>query len=450
MQRYQKLSVYGSDYDSVDRVDIVDEHTAKIVLKGPSTYVWLNDIPVSYGAIVDVKAANQMGDTAFGENPVGAGPYKVKEWVRGSQVVLVRNELYKTNLPFVQNKGPNSYIDEVIIRFIPEDVTRLSEIEAGTVDIMRGVPVDAVAKLRDSTTIGMYESLTPGIEYIMINEKRPPLDDPRVRQALNYAIDRDELQMTLEGTVLPCYSYMSPSMLAYNASLEEYAKNRYAYNQDKAKSLIEEAGWTMGSDGVFHKNGEPLTLSLLVPNDEPLLKRVGPLIQSQLAKVGVKTDVREFTYSYIRDQSRNWDFDLAARFYSWHDPAGILPYLLHSTMANYTYSNPEADKLLEEDFMGALDPTARIELYTKLQRMWLEDAPFVPLFVSKVYTAVTKNVQGLVIMPPFATLFVNDAKVIAGTAQAITPWMPLLLSAALFVNFGYTAARKDDQAASRT
>jgi peptide/nickel transport system substrate-binding protein len=256
--------------------------------------------------------------------------------------------------------------------------------------------------------------------------------------------------MTLEGTVLPCYSYMSPSMLAYNASLEEYAKNRYAYNPDKARSLLAEAGWTMGSDGIFYKNGQPLTLALTIPNDEPLLKRVGPLIQSQLAKVGIKVDVREFTYSYIRDQTRHWNFELAARYYSWHDPAGILPYLLHSTMANYTYSNPEVDKLLEEDFMGALDPAARIELYTKVQRMWLEDAPFVPLFVSKAYTAVRKNVQGLVIMPPFATLFLNDVKVTAGTAQATTPWVPLLLNVALFVNFGYTAARKDDPAASRT
>jgi len=451
MERYRKLSVYGSDYDSVERVEIVDEHTARIVLKQPSTYVWLNDIPVVYGAIVDVKAANEMGDAAFGLKPVGSGLFKVKEWVQGSQVVLERNDLYKTNLPFVQNKGPNTYIDEIIIRFIPEDVTRLSELEAGTVEIMRGVPVDAVTKLKENPDVVMYESLTPGIEYIMINQKVPPLDDARVRQALNYAIDRDELQLTLEGTVLPCYGYMSPSMLAYSSSAEDFAKSRYAYSPDKARSLLAEAGWTdTDNDGIVDKNGQPLTLTLLNPYDEPRLKRIGPLLQSQFAKAGVRVEIREYDYRYIRDQTRHWNFELAARYYSWHDPAGILPYLLHSEMANYTYSNPEVDKLLDEDFSGALAPEARVELYTKLQRMWLEDAPFVPLFVNREFTAVRKSVQGLVVMPPFATLFMNDVKVMAGTGQVIMPWLPLLLNVGLLVNFGCPASRKYDPEVSRS
>jgi peptide/nickel transport system substrate-binding protein len=450
MQRYQKLSIYGSDYDSVERVDVIDQQTAKIVLKQQSNYVWLNDIPVSYGAIVDAKAAEAMGDAAFGQNPVGCGPYKVKEWVQGSQVVLVRNDLYKTNLPFVQNKGPNPYIDEVIIRFIPEDVTRLSEIEAGNIEIMRGVPVDAVTKLQGSPDVTMYELLTPGIEYIMINEKVPPLDDARVRQALNFAVDRQELQMTLENTVLSTAGYMSPSMLAYNASFEEYAKAKYAYSVEKAKSLLAEAGWTdTNNDGIVEKNGQPLTLTLLIPYDEPREKRIGPLLQSQFAKAGVRVEIREFDYRYIRDQTRQWNFELAARYYSWHDPAGILPYLLHSTMANYTYSNPEVDKLLEEDFNGALEATARVALYTKVQHMLLEDAPFVPLFVNREYTAVRKNVQGFVVMPPFATIFLNDVKVLTTSAQAIAFPLPLLITIALFMSLGCVAARKSDRATSR-
>lgn len=451
MQRYSKLSVYGSDYDSVERVDIIDDHTARIVLKQLSTYVWWNDIPVNYGAIVDVKAAKQMGDAAFGEKPVGAGPFKAQEWVRGSHVVLVRNDLYKTNLPYVNNKGPNPYIDKVIVRFIPEDLTRLSEILAGNIEIMRGVPVDAVTKLRSNPDIVTHELLTPGIEYIMMNQKVPPLDDVRVRQALNYAVNRSELAMTLDETVLPCYVYTSPSMLAYNASLADYAASKYAYNPEKAKSLLEEAGWTMSSDGIFYKNGKPLSFTLLNPNDEPRFKRIGPLLQSQFAKVGVQIKVQEFTFSYIRSQTRSWKFELASRYYSWHDPAGILPYLLHSEMGNFTYSNPEADRLLEEDMNGALDPAARVALYTKLQLMWLNDEPFVPLFVNREYTAVRKSVQGLVIPPPFGTQMVlNDVKVIAGTSQAITPSLPLLITVALFVNFGYIAARKDSRVASRT
>lgn len=443
MLRYANMSPYGSDYAGVKSIDIIDNHTARIVFTQPQSYVWWNDIPVTYGDIVDVNAANKMGNAAFGENPIGSGPWKVQQWVRGSQVVLVRNDYYRTNLPFVNNKGPNPYIDQVIVRFIPEDQTRLSEILAGDVDIMRGVPVSAIAQLSSSPDIVMKQVLTPGIDYIMLNEKVPPLDDVRVRQALNYAVNRSELAQTLDNTVLPCYGYMSPTMLAYDPSTESYAANMYAYNPEKARSLLTEAGWTMGSDGIFTKNGQPLSLTFLNTNDNPLLKRVGPLLQSQFAKVGVQVKIQEFTYSYIRDQARKWNFELGARFYSWHDPAGILPYLLHSTMGNFTYSNPQVDKLLEQDMNGALDSAARIALYTQVQHMVLNDEPWIPLFVENHYDAVRKNVQGLIIMPPFATeLVLNDVKIIASTSQAVAPPLALLLTIALFVNFGYIATRK--------
>ena len=412
IERYRQLSPYGSDYDAVIGYEIIDSHTLKIICNVPPVYIWFNDIPVTYGDVVDTNVSSQVGDAAFNQNPIGPGPYKVKEWVHGSYVLLERNDLYKTNLPFVQNKGPNPYIDEVMIRFIPEDLTRVSELEAGTVDIVRGVPSDAVANLKTNPDVTLYESITPGIEYLMINVRRPPLDDVRVRKALIYAINRDEIKTTLEDTVLPCYSYMSPSMLAYNASVEEHASQIYAYSNETAKSLLAEAGWVdTDGDGIVDKDGQPLRLELLIPNDEPKFKKIGPLLQAKLSSVGIDIDYKEFAYNYIRAKTRDWDFDLAGRFYSWFDPAGILPYLLHSEIGNYTYSNPEVDSLFDEDRSTALSPTERTALYTQIQNILLEDAPWVPLFIDVTYTGVRKNVEGLLVMPPFATLFIQDVKV---------------------------------------
>jgi len=444
MLRYANLSVYGSDYAGVKSIDIVDNQTARIVFSQPETYVWWNDIPVTYGDIVDVNAANQVGNAAFGENPVGSGPYMVQQWVHGSEVDLVPNPYYTTNLPFVNNKGPNPYINEVIVRFIPEDETRLSEILAGDVDMIRGVPADAIATLSGNPNIVMYPFLLPGVDYIMLNEKVPPLDDVRVRQALNYAVNRTELAQTLDNAVLPCYGYMSPTMLAYDNSTESYAANMYAYNPDKAKSLLTEAGWTMGPDGMFYKNGQPLSFTFLNTNDNPDLNRVGPLLQAQFAKVGVQVKIQQFTYSYIRDQTTRWNFQLAARFYVWHDPVGILPYLLDvNEGGNFTYTNPQVNKLLEEDMNGALPPANRTALYTQVQDMLLNDEPWIPLFVEKQYDAVRTNVQGLIIMPPYASpLILNDVKILAGTSQAVAPPLSLLLTMGLFANFGCIATRK--------
>jgi peptide/nickel transport system substrate-binding protein len=415
IERYRRLSPYGSDYEAVIGYEIVDLHTLKIICNVPPVYIWYNDIPVVYGAVVNTNAASAVGDAAFNQNPIGSGPYKVKEWVQGSYVLLERNDFYKTNLPFVQNKGPNPYIDEVMIRFIPEDLTRISELKAGTVDIALDVPTDAVAELKTNPDITLHESITPGIHWLMINVRRPPLNDVRVRKALNYAINRNEIKTALENTVLPCYSYMSPSMLAYNASVEEYASQVYAYNVEKAKNLLAEAGWVdTDGDGIVDKDGQPLRLELLIPNDAPKFKRIGPLLQAKLANIGISIDYKEFAYSYIRAKCREWDFDLAGWFYSWFDPAGILPYRLHSTIGNFTYSNPEVDRLFDLDRSTALSPTERIALYTEIQNILLEDAPWVPLYIDISYIGVRKSVEGLKIMPPMATLFIQDVKVVKG------------------------------------
>jgi len=413
IERYVELSPYSYDYEALDHIEIVDEHTVKLVFKTSPGYVWTQDLPTTYGTIVDAKVAEEIGDAAFNLKPIGSGLYKVKEWVLGSHVVLERNDLYKTNLPFVENNGPNPYIDEVIIRFIPEDLTRISEFEAGKVDILRGVPVDAVGRLENNPDVDLYESLTPGIEYILVNMRKPPLDDVKVRQAIMFAVNRDDIITVLEGTALPSYSFMSPSMLCYNASLEEFAEKKYAYNVEMAKSLLEEAGWVdTDNDGIVDKNGKPLELELLVPNDDPKLKRIGPLVMSQLADIGVKINVREFNYNYIRDRTRSWDFELAARFYSWHDPSGILPYIFHSVMGNMTYSNPDVDRLFDEDLSTWSETAERTKIYTEIQLMMLNDLPGIPLFVSKDYTAVWKTVQNLHVLPPFGAMYMNDARIV--------------------------------------
>lgn len=412
IERYIKLSPYSSDYENLDYIDVIDDYTVRLVCKGSPEPIWSADIATVYGGVVNVKVAGEIGDDAFNLKPIGSGPYKVKEWVHGSYVVLERNDFYKTNLPFVENKGPNPYIDEVIIRFIPEDLTRISEFEAGKVDILRGVPIDAVERLKSNPDVDLYESLTPGIEYLLVNVRKPPLNDIRVRQAIMYAVNRDEIVTTLEGTALACYSFMSPSMLCYNASLEEFAEKRYAYNVEKAKSLLEEAGWVdTDNDGIVDKNGERLELELLVPYDDPKLKRIGPLLQRQLADVGIKVNVREFDYSYIRDKTMDWDFELAARFYSWHDPVTILPFLFHSELGNLTYSNPEVDKLFEEDMSTYRETAERTKIYTDIQLIMLNDLPAIPLFISIEYTAAWKYVQGLHVLPPYGTLYINDVKI---------------------------------------
>jgi peptide/nickel transport system substrate-binding protein len=407
IERYKTISPYAEDFADVERIEVLDEYTVKLILKRPAPYLWAVLVTV-YGAPVNANVAEKVGDAEFNRNPVGSGPYKLVEWVRGSHVVLERNEYYKTNIPFVKNKGPNPYIDKVIIRFIPEDLTRIAELEAGRVHIVRGVPLTEVKRLKENPNIQLYETLSPGIHYIMVNVLKEPLNDVRVRKAIMLAINRDEIATVLEGNVVPWYSFLSPTNLCFNKTVEELAEKLYAYNLEKARELLKEAGWVdTDGDGIVDKNGVPLKLTLLSAVDDPALKKAAPLIQAHLAKVGIAIEIKEYTYDYVRSLTREWNFELALRRFSWADP-DILIYLVHSEYGNYTYSNPEVDRLLELG-RGVVDMTERTKVYSKVQEILLEDLPLIPLFVLKEYTAVNKNVKGLIVLPPYGGLIIHDA-----------------------------------------
>lgn len=421
IERYKRISPYAEDFAVIEKVEIIDEYTVKIVNKEPPAYLWAV-LTTVYGAPVNTKVAEEIGDEAFNRESVGSGPYMLKEWVRGSHIKMVVNPNYITNMPFVKNKGPNQYVKEVIIRFIPEDLTRISEFLAGRVDIIRGVPAEEVKRLRENPDVVLYESISPGINYIMVNMQHEILSDPNVRKAIMIAINRDELAEALDNTVMPWYSLFSPTMICYNESVEKYAESIYSYNLEKAKQLLAEAGWVdTDGDGIVDKDGKPLKLTLLSPVDRPSLKKVAPLIQAQLRAIGIDIEIQEFTYSIVREKTRNWDFELALRLFSWADP-DIYIYLAHSQVANYTYQNPLVDQIIEKA-RTIMDLTERTKAYSKMQLIMLEDLFMIPIFVEKDYIATRKNVEGLIVLPPYGTMVLNDVKVLeegGGTASTIS------------------------------
>jgi len=426
IERYKRLSPYAEDFAVVERIEVIDAYTVKLVNKEPPAYLWAV-LTTVYGAPVDVKVAAEIGDEEFNRRSVGSGPYKLVEWVKGSHVTMEVNPYYKTNMPFVKNKGPNPYIKKVIIRFIPEDLTRISEFLAGRVDIIRGVPAEEVKRLKENPNVVLYEVLSPGINYIMVNMKHEILKDPNVRKAIMIAINREELAKALDYTVVPWYSLMSPTMICYNESVEKWAESVYKYDPEKAKELLAASGWVdTDGDGIVDKDGKPLRLTLLVPVDRPALKKIAPLIQAQLKAIGIDLKIQEFTYSIVRERTRNWDFDLALRLFSWADP-DIFIYLAHSEIGNYTYSNPLVDKILEEA-RTIMDMTERTKAYSRMQMIMLEDLFMIPLFVEKEYIAASKSVKGLIVLPPYGTIILNDAKVVeeAGGSSpmaALTAWV---------------------------
>ena len=207
LDRYIKISEYGTDYDDVESFEVVDDQTLVMHLKQAAPYL-MTPLSTTFSAAVDTKVADEMEKDEFNREPVANGPYVIDSWEQGSQVTLKNNENYVTNNPFVENKGPWAF-DTIVVRFIPDDFTRVSEVESGNADIVFDVPASSVSELEANDDIELYEYAQSGASYIYLNTDEGVLTDPKVREAFALAVDRDEIAKALDDRVTPLYGFIS-------------------------------------------------------------------------------------------------------------------------------------------------------------------------------------------------------------------------------------------------
>ena len=409
--RYKNVSVYAEDLEPIVETNVIDETTLEVVHSDPPAFMWFV-LATEYGAPWDAAEAEKIGDEQFGRTPVASGPFKLKEWAGGSHILLERNDNYRTHLPFIENQGP-PLLDEVLLRFIPEGLTRVSELEAGTVDMLFDIPPSEVARLQEHPDIQVLESPNPGLTYLNFNNQNPPFDDVRVRGAIASAVNRADLVTTLDETVDPQYAFLAPAQICYTEEMQQYAKDLHSYDVEAAKALLAEAGWTdTDGDGIVDKDGEPFSVDLLVPTDDPLRGEIGVVVQAQLQAIGLDVSIATYESMYIRDLCVEDDFaDLALNQVGWNDP-DILLYYFTDQGRNYpNYQNPEIEeKLMEARYI--MDLEERTALYSEIQKTLIDDVAYVPLFSRKSYVAVRTYVKDIVFHRLLAgQLYLNDVTI---------------------------------------
>jgi peptide/nickel transport system substrate-binding protein len=404
LERYRKISPYAEDLAPIKEIIVKDPETLVLKLEKSAAYLW----PVltsTYGGTVNAKKAKEIGDQAFNRNAEGSGPATVQEWVQGSHITLKKNENYRTYSPLVENKGPIKF-DKITVKFVPDDFTRISELESGNADIIISVPAENVKELEQNSDVQLFKYLQPGISYIAMNTKAEPLNDIKVRTAIALAINKDEIKDVLKGAVLPKYGLLSPAQLCYDEKKEMELKARYGYDQDKAKDLLAQAGYKdTDGDGILEKNGKPLSLTMMVALDFPMLKQAAPVIQAQLKQIGINLELREYESKYIKQAIQDHDFQLAMRSYWWNDP-DIL-YYNFSSSSKAPWINKEWDRLLE-DARYIMDMNQRTAKYNEIQEKILSELPVVPLFSEYQHIAVRKSVTGVKVSID-GRIFLNDA-----------------------------------------
>jgi len=371
------------DYNALNAVTIIPEHLERPIFeKEPAEY------------------KNRTLYDSDSTNPgLYSGPYRIVEAVRGSFIVLERNEYWR---------GKKPYFDKIIVRSIENTSAMEANLLSGNVDMIAGelgLQLDqAIAfEKRHGAKFNVIYKSGLHYEHIDLNLENPILADLRVRQALLYGMDRATISDRLfDGRQPVANSMVSPLDRVYKQE-----PIIYAYDPAKAGSLLDEAGWTTKRRGIRHNgNGEPLRLELMSTAGDKTRELVEQVLQSQLRQIGVDIRIKnEAPRVFFGQTTRERKFSAMA-MYAWVSSPELVPRTtLHSTQIpvpennfsgqNYsTISLPELDNLIDA-VEAELDPDKRLPLWGEIQQIYTTEIPVIPLFFRANTYIIPKWLKGL-------------------------------------------------------
>jgi peptide/nickel transport system substrate-binding protein len=362
---------------AVDRVEVVDPLTIKILLKAPFAPL-IAQLTDRAGMMVSPKAAREAGDK-FGLHPVCAGPYKFVERVPQDRIVGEKFADY-------WNKD-NVHIDRVVFLPISDDTVRLANLKSGGLDLIERASATDIKDIRADPKLKLATALGLGYMGIDVNERanNPLGQSAAVRQALDAAIDREALnQVVFNGEFIPGNQWVNPENFYYQQSFP-VPKRDVA----KAKALLKQAGVTT-----------PFDVDFMVPKGaEP--QSVAEVIQAMAAEIGINMKIRVTEFATSLKQAEAGEYE--AYLLAWSgrtDPDGNL-YSFYKCKAplNYTGScNADIDKLLDESRVPS-DRAQRKAIYEKLTRLLLDDESIIYLYHPRMLIAHTARLQGYQQLP---------------------------------------------------
>jgi peptide/nickel transport system substrate-binding protein len=371
---------------------ILDPYTVQIVFTEPNAGFMHQQAAGNFG-IASPTALAKYGPTGFGNNPVGTGPFKFVSYAPGSQLTLAKNPAYTWGPTALSAKPP--LLDKLVFRIVTDDSGRYNALQSGQLQIAMNLPPNDIAAAQQS---GKFKQLT--VESIgtplgmPINVTKPPTDDPRVRQAIMYAVNQDVLvKQVLFGVDTPAHTVLTPITPGYSKS----SGSLYSYDPAKANALLDQAGWTMGSGGVRTKNGEKLALDIILFADSGL-DTPTEFVVSELNKVGFTASTEVQPFATAQASYNSGVHNLGAFGYY-----GTDPYLLNiwansdaiKSGFNWShYDNPSLDAMIAKANSTA-DATARDSLYQQVCTTLMKDAVYLPLWNVNDPFTMTPGVSGL-------------------------------------------------------
>jgi len=357
-----KLRRTGRYKPIIKEVEVVDDYTVRFHLNFPfSEFLTYMSWAAAY--IISPNSIDKYGDNygELGKHPVGTGPFTFVEWKAGERIVLKANENYW---------GGRPYLDEIEFRVTPEDVTRALQIQSGDAHVTTRVPPVMYNALKKDPRVVIERVPETRVIFIGLNVLKKPLSDVRVRKALNYAIDKEKLcKVVLQGMAFPLKSPISELLPGH------YPVGAYPYDPKKAKELLKEAGYDKLA------------------------------IQGMLKEVGIEVDVRPMEWgeyiNYLFAGRENAKYDMF--LLGWADTlaSNVIASLFNSTNTPPLgenigfYANSKVDELIEK-ILREVNPEKKNEYLAEVQKIIMDDAPWVFLHNVQELILYRKGLKGLI------------------------------------------------------
>jgi peptide/nickel transport system substrate-binding protein len=378
----------AGNFSAVKTVVVVDPKTARFDLSRPFAAL---PSYLAYNAGLlpkHVLAADPLKTTSFNKGiPVSTGPFKVEKYTAGQNVTLVRNDNYF---------GPKAYLDRVVFSVVPDPNTQIAQALSGDIGIMLLDDKAAVDRVKSASNLVV--AARPLVQYywLALNQVDARFNDTKVRQAIEYAIDRKAIINAVErGYGSIANSAISPALKAfYDPSLE----SRYPYDAAKAKALLAEAGWIAGPDGVVVKDGKPFRFTMDVGQKGPL-EPVNALIQQDLKKVGIVADLNTMEWnSYIQKVVVRRDYTATVNWWIYPSDPDVFPYY-HSSTAGAGFNIPGfKDAKLDEILVrgqSTSDLEKRKGVYKELQTYMADNLPYLFLWYPQEIDVLSSSLHGV-------------------------------------------------------
>jgi peptide/nickel transport system substrate-binding protein len=373
---------------------VLDDYTVQVNFTAANGG-FLNNVASPLLAIVSPTAAGKQG-AAFGRHPVGTGPFKFGSWITGESISLVRNEAYTWGPDTAGLKGP-AKLSQVTFRIVTTSPSQANALQSGALQVAQGMDISDVVRL---TNAGFKQKVVgaSGVPFgFVLNVKKAPTNDLRVRQAIQYATNAEAINKTVFSDV-----YKSANTVLTSGMFGHSDAVSYSYQPDRAASLLDQAGWTMGSGGVRHKNGQPLQLSWLIESGGFGFQDAAELMSAQLQQAGITSQInQQATPEYVAGiEAGNMNvsglYDYAAD-----------PYVLNTLFScaevgdgpnDAHFCSPQVDAQIAAA-NGTISTSARAAAYEAIEDELMRQAMFVPIYSLAAVFVTATSVSGIVYTP---------------------------------------------------